>query len=135
MCFRKINSRAIDALTVSVVIATYNSGDTIERCLSSLYPYQKAGYISEVIIVDGYSTDNTLDVVKKYPVKILFEEGQEIYKNSVIRSHYGKYNAQNQGWRASSGNLIMFLDSDAYLGEDFFPKALKFFEDPNLGVL
>jgi cellulose synthase/poly-beta-1,6-N-acetylglucosamine synthase-like glycosyltransferase len=125
----------MNTLTLSVIITTYNSGDTIERCLSSLYPYQKAGYISEVIIVDGYSTDNTLDVVKKYPVKILFEKGREICKNSIIRSYYGRYNAQNQGWKASSGNLIMFLDSDAYLGEDFFPEALKFFEDPKLGVL
>jgi len=131
----KNKNNVMNTLTLSVVIATYNSGNTIERCLSSLYPHQKAGYISEVVVVDGYSTDNTLDVIKKYPVKILFEEGQEIYKNSVIRSHYGKYNAQNQGWKASSGDLIMFLDSDAYLGEDFFPKALKFFEDPKLGVL
>jgi cellulose synthase/poly-beta-1,6-N-acetylglucosamine synthase-like glycosyltransferase len=98
-------------------------------------PYQEQGYISEVIVVDGHSTDGTREIIRQYPVRLLLEEGTERYDNSVIRAHLSKYNALNQGWRASTADLVMFLDSDAYLGQGFFPKAVEFFVTPSLGVL
>ena len=120
---------------ISVVITTKNSARTINRCLSSLMPYLRQGYISDIIVVDGHSTDGTVEIVRKYPVKLIFEEGMERYERSIIKSHYSKFHALNLGWRSSSTDLIMFLDSDAYLRRNFFPKALEFFVDPSLGVL
>ena len=98
-------------------------------------PYLKGGYIKEVIVVEGNSTDQTPDVIRSFPVSLLVEQGTEAYDHSIIRSHYSKYNAMNQGWRNCHTELVMFLDSDAYLGADFFPEVLGFFKDEKLGIL
>ena len=123
------------SLSVSVVITTRNSARTIGRCLESLVPYQERGEISEVIVVDSHSADGTVEIVRSYPVKLLLEEGVKDYSDSTIRARYSTYQALDQGWRNACGDLVMFLDSDAYLGQDFFPQALAFFVDEKLGVL
>lgn len=49
---------------ISIVIATYNAEKTIKRCLDSIV-YQKTNEI-ELVIVDGASTDHTLDIIRDY---------------------------------------------------------------------
>ena len=87
---------------VSVVIPTLNSETTLEQCLESVftqdYPIDKY----EVIIVDGDSNDRTLEIAKKFPVKIVTE-----YKK-------GRGKAYNRGVLETKGEAIAFLDSDAY---------------------
>jgi len=122
-------------LSLSVAIATWNSAQTIERCLDSLMPYLHDGYIDEIIVVEGHSTDQTAEIVRSYQVKLIFEEGMESWQSSIIRSHYSTFNAFNMGWKACHTDLLMFLDSDAYLGENFFPYALNYFENTKLGIL
>lgn len=123
------------SLTLSVVIPTRDDARTIGRCLDSLVSYYRRGDITEIIVVDGHSTDGTAEIARSYPLRFLVEEGTEEYKDSVIRGHYGCHRARDQGWRNACGDLVMFLDSDAYLGEDFFAQALAFFVDEKLGVL
>ncbi len=109
-----------DATSVrtSVVIPTKDSIDTIDKCLSSLMPYHKQGYISEIVIVDGHSTDGTLDALKNYPVKLIFEKG----KGTISI-------AFDIGWREAQGELVIFLNSDVYLGENFFPRIYELLSD------
>lgn len=121
--------------TVSVVITTRNRAGTIGRCLDSLLPYQHKGLIEDVVLVDSHSTDGTLQIAASYPVVVLPEEGTEAYQGSVIRQYHSTYAALDQGWRRARGDAVMFLDSDAYLGEGMFPRAAEFFSDPRLAVL
>lgn len=107
---------------VSVVIPTKNDIEHIDKCLSSLMPYYNASYINEIIIIDGHSTDGTLDVLKKYPVKLVFEK---VKSNVNIAFDYG--------WRQAKGDLIIIMNSDVYIGEHFFPRALEFFADKKVG--
>jgi len=120
---------------VSVVITTCNSAETIGRCLDSLLPYQQNGLITDIVVVDSHSTDNTAEIIARYPAVMLEEEGTEAYQQSIIRVYHSTYHALDQGWQSSRGDLIMFLDSDAYVGEGMFPIAMEFFSDPQLGVL
>jgi glycosyltransferase involved in cell wall biosynthesis len=106
----------------SVVIPTKNSIKTIDKCLASLMPYYKEGYINEIVVVDGHSTDGTRDVVKNYPAKLLSDEG----KGAIGL-------ADDIGWRAVSGEFILILDSDLYLGEGFFPRVYELFSDDKIG--
>lgn len=109
-------------MTTSVVIPTKNDMAHIDKCLSSLMPYYKAGYINEIVIVDGHSTDGTLDVIKKYPAKVTFEK----VKGNV---NY----AFDQGWREAKGDIIILMNSDVYIGDAFFPKILDFLSDKKMG--
>ncbi len=52
-------------LPISVIILTYNEEKNIEACLKSVYDW-----VDEIFIVDSYSTDKTLEIVKKYTDKI-----------------------------------------------------------------
>jgi glycosyltransferase involved in cell wall biosynthesis len=101
-------------MIISVVIPTKNSNATIDKCLSSLMPYYRGGYINEIVVVDGHSTDGTLEVISGYPVNVFFEE---------TKGYIGL--AYDTGWRNSKGEVIIFLDSDVEIGEKFFPKIYE----------
>jgi len=88
---------------VSVVVPTRNSGKTLDKCLSSLsqqdYPQDKI----ELIIVDAFSKDQTLDIARKFNAKVLF--------NPRITGEAGKA----VGVEAAKGEIILFIDSDNVL--------------------
>lgn len=84
---------------VTVVIPTFNSGKYISRVLYRLYE-ESSWAPKELIIVDGYSRDSTLTIVRKYPVKVLFES-----KRNVAA-------ARNIGIKNSKEDIIAFTDSD-----------------------
>ena len=69
------------SLSLSVVITTRNSARTIGRCLESLVPYYRRGDIAEIVLVDGHSTDSTVEIARSYPVTLLIEEGTESYRS------------------------------------------------------
>jgi len=79
----------------------------------------------EVIIVDGGSTDDTLEIAKKFQVDfILSDEGR------------GLGYARDIGWRKSSSNYALFVDSDVELNDDFIISAVDAMErDKKLGGL
>lgn len=96
-------------MLVSLIIPAYNSVKHISRCLDSIFS-QKTPQI-EVIAIDNGSSDSTYDFIKsKYPKAKLIKNVKNM----------GSSFARNQGISASSGEYIMFMDSDVYLKEDFF---------------
>lgn len=103
---------------ISIVIPTYNSERTIGKVLESLFKeiknYRKK---VEVIVVDDGSTDKTLEIVEKYPVKIFKQK------------HKGPAAARNLGWRKAKGEIVIFLDSDCKVSKGWLRKILKPFED------
>ena len=80
---------------LSIIIATYNAGNTLNTCLTSIVE-QKSSEI-ELLIIDGGSTDNTLDIAHSYGDKIdvLISEPDK-----------GIYDAMNKGLQAVKGRLI-----------------------------
>jgi len=109
----------INYLLVSVVISTYNSASTIEPVLEALlnqdYPLKHI----EVIVVDGASIDNTVEIVKRFAEKYrhLFYD----FKIIVHERNMGVSKARNDGIKASKGEFILILDSDVVLP----PNALR----------
>lgn len=97
---------------ISVIIPTYNSERTIERAINSVLNQAGIGNIFEVeiLICDDYSTDRTIDICSRYPVKI--------FSNSI---HSGGPNkGRNRGIREAYGDLIAFLDHD----DEWLPNKL-----------
>lgn len=86
---------------VSIITAVYNNRDHLEECFASVFSqtYQNI----EFIVVDGGSTDGTLDILKKYDQKI---------SKWISEPDKGIYDALNKGIGMATGNIIGFLHSD-----------------------
>jgi glycosyltransferase involved in cell wall biosynthesis len=86
---------------ISVVTVCFNSAATIRHALDSFFAQDWPD--KELVIVDGASTDGTLDIVASYP-----------NDNVVVRSapDNGIYDAMNTGLRLATGDMIGFLNSD-----------------------
>jgi glycosyltransferase involved in cell wall biosynthesis len=83
------------AETLTVVVPTKNNEDIIERCLESIK------WADEIVIVDGYSSDDTLDICRRYTDKI------------VQNRFNGNFDIErNLGIDNSTGDWILQLDSD-----------------------
>lgn len=86
---------------VSIIIPAYNASEYINDCLDSCI--KQNHYNVEIIVIDDGSTDNTGDIVKSYSDRRI----KYIYKENG-----GSASARNSGIRNSSGDYIIFLDSD-----------------------
>lgn len=88
--------------TVSVVIPTFNSQSTIAECLQSVF--SQGRLVSEIIVVDDGSTDDTANVVRRLANDrvVVIEHGQNL----------GGSAARNTGIHRASSDWIAFLDSD-----------------------
>lgn len=95
----------------------YNAEKTIKQCIESLIDQDFDGRY-EILVVDNGSTDNSLEIVKRYPsVKLLFE------------SKKGPAAARNKGISYAKGELIAFTDSDCEVEKNWLEKFFKYIED------
>lgn len=108
---------------LSIITATYNSEKTLEETIVSILYQDYTNF--EYIIVDGKSSDNTLNIIKKH--QPLFEEKKILFK-WISEKDTGIYNAWNKGLKLATGKWIAFLGSDdIYLDkvlEKYAAKAL-----------
>jgi glycosyltransferase involved in cell wall biosynthesis len=93
---------------VSIVIVTYNAGDTLQACLDSIYKQKYP--VLEIIIIDGQSTDNTVGILEANTKNITYW---------VSEKDEGIYDAMNKGLKYISGNWVYFLGADDILFSDF----------------
>lgn len=95
---------------ISVVTPSFNQGQFIEETIRSVL---LQGYPNlEYIIIDGGSTDNTIEVIKKYERHISYW---------VSEPDKGQSNALNKGFKRATGEWIGWQNSDDY----YLPKALE----------
>lgn len=116
----------------SVIIPNYNKEKYVKECLDSIFNQTLSKDMYEVIVIDDGSTDNSLDIIKNYDVKLL----------RTNRKRAG--GARNVGIDAAQGEYIIFVDSDDYLySNEVFEKLDKIiygkdivffdFEEDNFG--
>lgn len=95
---------------ISIVTPSYNQGqfleETIQSVLNQNYPDL------EYFVIDGGSTDNSVDIIKKYQDQITYW---------VSEPDRGQSDAINKGFRRSTGEIVAWLCSD----DTYFPGALK----------
>jgi tRNA threonylcarbamoyl adenosine modification protein (Sua5/YciO/YrdC/YwlC family) len=88
-------------IKISAIIPTLNEEKNIESAIKSVL------FCDEIIVIDSFSTDNTLEVIKKYPrVKII----QRKFDNFSNQKNYAIVQAKH--------NWILFIDADEQLTED-----------------
>lgn len=104
---------------LSVITVTYNCRDDLKRTCESLYSQAEQSF--DHIVIDGGSTDGTLDVIKSYEGKIDFW---------VSEPDQGIYDAMNKGLRASNCDYVQFLNAgdlyaSKYVISEFFRSLEK----------
>jgi len=96
---------------ISVIIPSYNSGQTLKPCLESLI---KQSLESEIIVVDDGSKDNTKTIIQLFPqIKLLTQK------------HQGPGAARNLGARQAKGEILVFVDSDMEFDQNFLKDLIK----------
>ena len=104
-------------MSISVIIPAYNSAGTIKKCLDSI-SNQTSSSISEIIVVDDGSVDNTREVV--------FESCKSDSRiKYVFQKNTGVSAARNTGILSATGDYIMFVDSDDEIKSMFVDTLLN----------
>ncbi|MEO5581282.1 MAG: glycosyltransferase [Saprospiraceae bacterium] len=85
---------------ISVIVCTYNGMSTIRDCLEGLIKLPYPNY--EVIVVNDGSTDQTAEIVREYPVRL------------INTKNYGLSSARNRGMNNANGSILAYIDDDAY---------------------
>jgi glycosyltransferase involved in cell wall biosynthesis len=90
----------VDWPKISVIVCSYNGARTLRQCLDALASLDYPNY--EVIVVNDGSTDDTPTIAQDYPVRL------------INQSNKGLSAARNVGLAASDGDIVAYIDDDAF---------------------
>ena len=110
----------MNAPKISVIIPVLNEADKIERCLEAVFAQSYKPH--EVIIVDGHSTDGTVQKVRKFPAKILYED------------YHTRGGARQVGVENAEGEYVAFTDASCILSKDWLQSLIREFDAGIAGV-
>jgi GT2 family glycosyltransferase len=106
---------------ISVIVCTYNGEQTLRSCFEGLKRLDYPAY--EVIVVNDGSTDATAEITRSYGLRLISTENQ------------GLANARNEGLRAATGEIVAYIDSDAYPDPHWLSHlAVSFMKSSHAGV-
>ncbi len=108
-------------MKVSVVIPVYNEEKYIQNCLEHIF--KQIEKPDEVIVVDNNCTDNTIQIARKYQVRIIKEDQQ------------GMIQARDKGFNTAKYSVIARTDADTEVPEDWIKKIKMHFKDKSLMAL
>lgn len=107
--------RSHKPLRISVITPSFNSADAIERAIKSVLSQDYPHF--EHIIMDGGSTDGTVEILKKYQhLKWISEPDQ------------GQSDAMNKGFAKATGDIMAYLNADDYYLDGAFSAVIPKFE-------
>lgn len=105
---------------ISIVVPAYNAEVHIRACLDSLLALDYPKNRLEILVVDNGSTDQTLPIIKTYPVGWLIEEQR------------GSAAARNSAVRLARGEIIAFTDADCVVDVNWAKEIDITFQDPQV---
>jgi rhamnosyltransferase len=110
---------------LSILLLTKNGGSDLERLLLAVYGQKNANPF-EVIAIDSGSTDDTLEVLRQFPVRV-----EHIPPEQFHHAH-----TRNFAARLARGSILIFLSQDAVpTSEDWLKNMISNFEDPRVGAV
>ena len=109
-------------MKISLITACYNSAKTIKTAMESVLA-QKAVEV-EYIVVDGGSTDGTVEIIREYSSRQSNNTNNQTIKQSSIslkwlsEKDHGMYDAINKGIKMATGDVVGILNADDVLADD-----------------
>ena len=107
---------------ITIITVTLNSAATLEKTIESVISQEYDGEI-EYIIIDGGSTDGTLEIIQKYQNRLAYW---------ISEPDYGLYHAMNKGLEKATGEIIGIINSDDWYYPGAFAKAAAALQGKNL---
>ncbi len=104
----------MDYPKMSIIVPSFNQGHFLEETLNSIIDQSYPNL--ELIVIDGGSTDNTVDILRKYDRDITYWVSEE---------DNGQTHAINKGFKKSTGDLVAWMNSD----DIYYPEAFKTIAD------
>ncbi|MCK4753236.1 MAG: glycosyltransferase [Planctomycetes bacterium] len=101
---------------ISIITPSFNQGQYIEQNIQSVLNQDYPNF--EHIIIDGGSTDNTLQILAKYPHLIWVSEKDN-----------GQADALNKGLAKATGNIIGWQNADDYYSDNIFTEVIRVFQN------
>ncbi len=99
----------------SIIIPSYNQGSFISQTINSILSQSYKEL--EILVIDGGSTDGTIEILKKYSDRIIWKSEKDS----------GQANAINKGLKMASGDIVAFLNSDDTYEPECLSKVADFF--------
>jgi glycosyltransferase involved in cell wall biosynthesis len=103
---------------ITIVTPNYNQGEYLDRTINSVLNQDYPNL--EYIIIDGGSTDNSVEIIKKYEKQLTYW---------VSEKDGGMYDALNKGFNRSSGEIMGWINSDDFLHHKSLFIVAKIFSD------
>lgn len=100
-------------MKVSIITVLYNSSSTLTDTIASVYNQTYENI--EFILIDGKSTDNSLDIIKSYESAFRLKNISYIW---ISEKDNGIYDAINKGIKLATGDVIGILNSDDYYNDN-----------------
>jgi len=117
---QKPQSRTNNSVEASIIIPTFNSALRIGNCLDALLQHTQ-GRDVEILVVNDGSTDDTADVVRRYPTVRLMNQ-----------ANAGPAAARNRGAMECSGQVLVFTDDDCIATPGWLDSMLEPFQQPEV---
>lgn len=109
---------------ISIITPSFNQGAFIEQTIKSVIGQQYPNF--EYIIIDGGSTDATIEIIKKYEQHITYW---------ISEKDSGQSEAINKGLQVASGDIVNWLNSDDYYEPGALHSISAAFQNPNVQVV
>ncbi len=143
---------------ISIITPSYNQGPFIEETIQSVL-FQRGKFYIDYIIMDGHSTDQSVEIIKKYEIllkenccviekdglKWFVKKKEDFQWNNCLGISYrwkskkdsGQVDALKKGFRMARGDIYCWLNSDdIYVRPDVLQKVFSYFEkEPGLKLL
>ncbi len=98
-------------IKISVIIPVYNGGKWLAQCIEIMRNQSHKNM--EIIVIDDGSADDSLEVAKNYPVRII-----------AFEKNRGAAAARNAGIDAATGEYLHFMDVDDLINEEFYERMV-----------
>lgn len=114
-------------MKISLITVCWNSAATIRTAMDSVW--RQTGVEVEYLVVDGGSTDGTVEIVKEYAVRAEQEKRGDFSFRWISEKDNGMYDAINKGIRMATGDVVGILNADDVLdGDEVLAKVAAQFE-------
>lgn len=111
-------------MSISVVVPFFNAERYIEGCISRLLDQDYPGECYEIIMVDNNSTDDSAEIVRRYPEIVLLSAAKQ-----------GAYAARNVGLARARNDIVAFTDPDCAAARDWLGTIEDVFRDRGTDIV